>query len=74
MRLQSGSMVVDFYPTKSWIDNVINPDKFLKVLTFSGETMKKKVVSESEMTSEINSYLMHDYKAICNNTLPQFVR
>tara|TARA_B100001250_G_C19568770_1_gene686708 strand:+ start:568 stop:792 length:225 start_codon:yes stop_codon:yes gene_type:complete len=72
MRLQSGKMVVDFYPTKSWLDNNINPDKFLKVLTFSGETMKKKIVSESEMTSEINSYLMHDYTAISNNTLPQF--
>ena len=65
-------MVVDFYPTKSWLDNNINPDKFLKVLTFSGETMKKKIVSEAEMTSEINSYLMHDYTAISNNTLPQF--
>ena len=43
MRLQSGSMIVDFYPTKSWIDDVINEDKFLKVLTFSGETMKKKI-------------------------------
>tara|TARA_B100000287_G_scaffold33827_1_gene31311 strand:- start:177 stop:401 length:225 start_codon:yes stop_codon:yes gene_type:complete len=74
MRLQSGSMVVDYYPTKSWVDNVINPDKFLKVLTFCGETMKKEVVSEAEMIDGINRRLARNYKAIHNNTLPQFVR
>ena len=77
MRLQSsgnGSMIVDFYPTKSWIDDVINEDKFLKVLTFSGETMVKKVVSHAEMIEEISSYFLHNYTAIANNTLPQFIR
>ena len=77
MRLQSsgnGSMIVDFYPTKSWIDDVINEDKFLKVLTFSGETMKKKIVSHAEMIAEISAYLLHDYTAISNNTLPQYTR
>ena len=63
-----------FYPTKSWIDDVINEDKFLKVLTFSGETMKKKIVSHAEMIAEISSYLLHDYTAISNNTLPQYTR
>ncbi len=77
MRLQSsgnGSMIVDFYPTKSWIDGNIFEDKFLKVLTFSGKTMKKKVVSHAEMIAEISSYLLHNYTAISNNTLPQFIR
>tara|TARA_B100001250_G_scaffold378450_1_gene368292 strand:- start:330 stop:566 length:237 start_codon:yes stop_codon:yes gene_type:complete len=77
MRLQSsgnGSMIVDFYPTKSWIDSHIFEDKFLKVLTFSGETMVKKVVSHAEMIEEIGSYFLHDYTAISNNTLPQFIR
>jgi len=73
MRLQSGSMVVDFYPTKSWLDDVINPDKFLKVLTFSGETMKKEVVTKDQMIDGINRRLARNYKVICNNTLPQYV-
>ena len=73
MRLQSGSMVVDYYPTKSWIDDVINPDKFLKVLTFSGETMKKEVVTKDSMIDGINRRLARNYKVICNNTLPQYV-
>ena len=73
MRLQSGSMVVDFYPTKSWLTDNINSDKFLKILTFCGETQKKEVVSEKKMIEEIDSYLFHDYTAISNNTLPQYV-
>ena len=77
MRLQSsgnGSMVVDFYPTKSWIDSHIFEDKFLKVLTFSGETMVKKVVSHAEMIEEISSYFLHNYTAIANNKLTQLIR
>ena len=74
MRLQSGSMVVDFYPTKSWLDDVINPDKFLKIVTFSGKTIDKDVVSESEKIDGINRRLLRNYKVISNNTLPQYVR
>jgi len=74
MRLQSGSMVVDYYPTKSWLDDNINPDKFLKILTFSGETMKKEVVTKDSMIDGINRRLARNYKVICNNTLPQYVR
>ena len=73
MRLQSGSMVVDYYPTKSWINDNINPDKFLKILTFSGETMKKEVVTKDSMIDGINRRLARNYKVICNNTLPQYV-
>ena len=74
MRLQHGELVVDYYPTKSWLDDVINPDKFLKIVTFSGKTMVKKVVSHAEMIEEISSYFLHNYTAISNNTLPQFIR
>ena len=74
MRLQSGSMVVDYYPTKSWLDDVIKPDKFLKIVTFSGKTIDKDVVSESEKIDGINRRLLRNYKVISNNTLPQYVR
>ena len=67
-------MVVDFYPTKSWLDDVINPDKFLKIVTFSGKTIDKDVVSESEKIDGINRRLLRNYKVISNNTLPQYVR
>ena len=74
MRLQHGELVVDYYPTKSWLNDVINPDKFLKVVTFSGKTMQKDVISESEKIDGINRRLLRNYKVISNNTLPQFVR
>ena len=66
-------MVVDFYPTKSWINDNINPDKFLKILTLKGETQRKEIVSEKKMIEEIDLYLLHNYTAISNNTLPQYV-
>ena len=49
MQIQSkgGSMVLDYYPTKNAY-NVINPDKVLKVLTFKGQTMIKRVISMQE--------------------------
>ena len=74
MRLQRGELVVDYYPTKSWLDDVINPDKFLKIVTFSGKTIDKDVVSESEKIDGINRRLLRNYKVISNNTLPQYVR
>ena len=74
MRLQHGELVVAYYPTKSWLDDVINPDKFLKIVTFSGKTIDKDVVSESEKIDGINRRLLRNYKVISNNTLPQYVR
>ena len=73
MRLQHGELVVDYYPTKSWLDDVINPDKFLKVVTFSGKTLHKHVITEAEKIDGINRRLLRNYKVICNNTLPQYV-
>ena len=74
MRLQSGSMVVDYYPTKSWIDDVINPDKFLKVVTYNGKTVVKDVMPKAKMIRQINNHLARKWKAISNNNLPQYVR
>ena len=74
MRLQHGQTVVDYYPTKSWIDDSINPDKFLKVVTYNGKTCGKEVISQAKMNRQINNRLARRWKAISNNTLPQFVR
>ena len=73
MRLQHGELVIDYYPTKSWLDDVINPDKFLKVVTCSGKTLHKHVITEAEKIDGINRRLLRNYKVISNNTLPQYV-
>ena len=41
---QKGSMVLDYYPTKNH-QSVKLHDKVLKVLTFRGRTILKKVIS-----------------------------
>ena len=74
MRLQHGQTVVDYYPTKSWIDDVINPDKFLKVVTYNGKTVVKDVMPKAKMIRQINNHLARKWKAISNNNLPQYVR
>ena len=74
MRLQHGETVVDYYPTKSWVTGINNPDKFLKVVTYNGKTCGKEVISQAKMNRQINNRFARRWKAISNNTLPQFVR
>ena len=44
MQIQSnsGSVVIDFYPIKTWTNEYIT-DKFLRILTFNGETLTKEL-------------------------------
>ena len=72
---QKGSMVIDYYPTKTW-DNVKLPDKVLKILTFRGQTMIKRVISTSEYVNEVYDRI-HNFNYVDNNVdhsnLHQFV-
>ena len=77
MQLQSkkGSMVIDYYPTKTW-DNVKLPDKVLKILTFRGQTMIKRVISTQDYVNEVYDRI-HNFNYVDNNVdhsnLHQFV-
>ena len=77
MQLQSkkGSMVIDYYPTKTW-DNVKLPDKVLKILTFRGQTMIKRVISTQDYINEVYDRI-HNFNYVDNNVdhsnLHQFV-
>ena len=77
MQIQSkgGSMVLEYYPTKNAY-NVINPDKVLKVLTFKGQTMIKRVISMQEYVNDVYNRI-HEFKYVDNNVdhsnVPQFV-
>ena len=44
IKSQSGSVVIDYYPTKTW-SNVKLHDKVLQILTLNGKTFLKKVIS-----------------------------
>ena len=67
MQIQSkmGSVVLDYYPTKTW-DNVKLHDKVLKILTFRGKTMLKKVISTEAYINEVYDRI-HKFKYVDNN-------
>ena len=67
MQIQSkmGSVVLDYYPTKTW-DNVKLHDKVLKILTFRGQTMIKRVISTQDYINEVYDRI-HKFKYIDNN-------
>ena len=67
-------MVLDFYPIKDWNDNII-PDKFLRILSFMGQTQTKRVVTKEVMDEDVNNRV-NDYGYIVRDNefrFPQFV-
>ena len=69
-----GSMVVDYYPTKSIFDNKIIDEVFLKIVSFKGKTMKKSIIKGQAYTDELVSYKDHDYAITINTKRPaQFI-
>ena len=81
MQIQSerGSVVIDYYPVKTWdsknIREIFWTDKFLRVLTFKGRTMTKRVVSSFQMGDEILHRMEGFNYAVTDNKkgFPQFV-
>tara|TARA_B100000131_G_scaffold291897_1_gene305863 strand:- start:387 stop:638 length:252 start_codon:yes stop_codon:yes gene_type:complete len=77
MQIQSkgGSMVCDYYPIKDLNGN-LKYDKVLRILTFMGETMSKKVISIESYLNEVYDKI-HTFKYVDNNVdhsnVPQFV-
>ena len=61
---QKGSMVLDYYPTKRW-DSVKLHDKVLKVLTFRGQTIIKRVISTQDYINEVYDRI-HKFKYVDN--------
>ena len=55
-----GSMVLDFYPVKTW-DNKLISNRMLKVLSFRGDMQKKMLITRQEFYYQVKEYLK-DYK------------
>ena len=71
---KKGSMVLDFYPIKDWNDNII-PGKFLRILSFMGQTQTKRIVTKKTMDEDVNSRI-NDYGYVVRDNLfrfPQYV-
>ena len=74
MQLTAKSIVLDYYPIKNWNSNLI-PDKFLRVLSFKGDTQTKRIISEAQMNEEILDRVSnYNYNVTDNNdNLPQYI-
>ena len=74
MQLTAKSIVLDYYPIKGWQSNIF-PEKFLRVLSFKGETQTKRIVTEEQMNDEILDRVSnYSYNVTGNNdNLPQFL-
>ena len=69
-----GSMVLDFYPIKDYNDNIVE-DKFLRILSFMGQTQTKRIVSRETMNDDVNNRV-NDYDYVVRDSefrFPQFV-
>ena len=54
MQLQSktGQMICDYYPVKNF-NNIIDPTKVLRVLTFMGKTIHKTIISTERYVNDV---------------------
>ena len=73
MRLTAKSIVLDYYPIKNGNSNIL-PDKFLRILSFKGQTQTKRIISEEQMNDEIlDRVTNYSYNVTDNHTnRPQF--
>ena len=73
MQLTARSIVLDYYPIKTW-SNYIIPEKYLRILTFKGQTQTKRIISEAQLNEEILDRVSnYNYNVTDNHTnRPQF--
>ena len=67
-------MVLDFYPIKDWNENIIE-GKFLRILSFMGQTQTKRVVTQEVMDEDVNNRV-NDYDYVVRDSefrFPQYV-
>ena len=73
MQLTAKSIVLDYYPIKNGNSKVL-PDKFLRILSFKGQTQTKRIINEAQMNEEILDRVSnYNYNVTDNHTnRPQF--
>ena len=73
MQLTAKSICIDYYPIKTWSNNII-PEKYLRILTFKGQTQTKRIITEAQLNEEIlDRVTNYSYNVTDNHTnRPQF--
>ena len=66
-------MVVDFYPVKTWDDNLID-NRILKVLSFKGDKQKKMLITRNEFDYQLREYIEDCKYKVTSEYMPaQFI-
>jgi hypothetical protein len=70
---KGGTICLDYYPIKNWSNNII-PEKYLRILTFKGQTQTKRIVTQDKLDEEVRDRVdNYNYVITGNNdNLPQF--
>jgi len=70
---KNGTVVLDYYPIKNHF-NKIFPNKYLRILSFKGDTMIKRIVTGETMGDEILDRVDNYGYIVTDNTkgFPQF--
>ena len=73
MQLTARSICIDYYPIKTWSNNII-PEKYLRILTFKGQTQTKRIITEAQLNEEITDRVTNYSYNVTDNllNLPQF--
>ena len=71
---KKGSIVLDYYPIQNLNSNIF-PNEFLRVLSFKGETMNKRIVTDAIMNEEVEDRVTNYPYNVTDNHVnrPQFV-
>ena len=70
---KDGNMVVDFYPVKTWDNNLIN-NRMLKVLSFKGDKQHKMIISKDEFYYQVREHIKDlKYKVTSEYMPAQFI-
>ena len=71
---KKGSIVLDYYPIQNLNSNIY-PNEFLRVLSFKGETMNKRIVNDTIMQEEVEDRVTNFPYNVTDNHVnrPQFV-
>ena len=70
---KGGTIVLDYYPLKDYNSTII-PNKYLRILSFRGETQNKRYISERQLDIEVKDRVDNFSYRITDNldNLPQF--
>ncbi len=69
----SNNTTLEYYPIKNY-NNTILPNQYLRVLTYDGQTLNKRIVTQDKLDEEVRDRVDNYNYSITGNkdNLPQF--